>query len=594
MLQFLKYVFATIVGIFLFTILSFFLLIGIGAAMSSSDTKTTVASNSVLKLDLNQVIRENAAEEDPFTKILSGGNSPGQISLPQIKEVLANAKIDPNIKGIYLKAEYPMGGLATLKEIREYLLDFKKSKKFIYSYGETMTEGAIYLSSVADKSYLTPNGGLDFNGLSAEYPFMKGLFDKIGVKPEIFRVGEYKSAVEPFFMTKMSEANREQTQSFISDMANDFYGEIAQSRQIPMADLNNILNNALIQEPADAVKYKLITNIGYWDEFESALHKVLDQKDDKKAERRPIEYISLNKYLKADKLVKEGDNSNRIAVIVGEGDIVSGEGSGENIGSEKIVKELQKARKDSKIKAIVLRINSGGGSALASDVMWREVELTKKVKPVIASMGDYAASGGYFMAMACDTIVAQPTTLTGSIGIFGVIFNVEKLMSEKLGVTFDGVVSHKYANSPSATRTMNDAEKNMIQNGVNKGYENFTSKAAKGRHMSIEKLKSLAGGRVWTGTQAKANGLVDILGGIDAAIAVAAKKAKLKEGDYRVKYLPIKKSSFETIIEKFSNDQEEAKLKAYLGDFAPYAKQLKNLQNLDKIQARMPFDVVIK
>lgn len=589
MLQFLKYVFATIVGIFLFSVLSFFILVGIGTAMSSTDTETTVSSNSVLKLDLNQVIRENAADEDPITEILSGGNSPGQISLPQIKEALANAKIDPNIKGIYLKAEYPMGGLATLKEVKGYLLDFKKSKKFVYSYGETMTEGAIYLCSVADKSYLTPQGGLDFNGLSAEYPFMKGLFEKIGVKPEIFRVGEYKSAVEPFFLTKMSEANREQTQSFITDMANNFYGEIAQARQIPMADLNNILNNALIQEPADAVKYKLITNVGYWDEFEKAINKALGNKDDKK-----IEYIGLNKYLKAAKLVKEGSNSNRIAVIVGEGDIVSGEGDGENIGSEKIVKELQKARKDPKIKAIVLRINSGGGSALASDVMWREVELTKKVKPVIASMGDYAASGGYYMAMACDTIVAQPTTLTGSIGIFGVIFNVEKLMNDKLGVTFDGVVSHKFADSPSATRTMNDAEKNMIQNSVNKGYENFTAKAAKGRHMSIEKLKSIASGRVWTGTQGKANGLVDILGGIDTAIEVAAKKAKLKEGDYRVKYLPIKKSSFETIMQKFGSDQEEAKLKAYLGDFAPYAKQLKNLQNLDKVQARMPFDVVIK
>jgi protease-4 len=589
MLQFLKYVFATIVGIFLFTILSFFILIGIGSLMSSSDTKTTVASNSVLKLDLNQVIRENAPEEDPFTELLSGGNSPGQISLTQIKEALANAKIDPNIKGIYLKAENPMAGIATLKEVREYLLDFKKSKKFIYSYGETMTEGSIYLCSVADKSYLTPSGGLDFNGLSANYSFMKGLFDKIGVKPEIFRVGDYKSAVEPFFLTKMSDANRLQTQSFISDMANHFYGDIAASRKIPMAELNNILNNALIQEPNDAVKYNLITNTGYWDEFETALRHALGFNADKK-----IEYIGLNKYLKADKLVKEGESSQRIAVIVGEGDIISGEGQDGSIGSETIVKELQKARKDSKIKAIVLRINSGGGSALASDVMWREVELTKKVKPIIASMGDYAASGGYYMAMACDTIVAQPTTLTGSIGIFGVMFNVEKLMNEKLGVTFDGVNSHKYANFPSATRTMTDAEKNMIQNGVNKGYENFTTKAAKGRHMSVEKLKSLASGRVWTGSQAKENGLVDVLGSIDDAIKIAAQKAKLKEGTYRVKYLPIKKSSFETIIEKFGNDKEDAQLKAYLGDFAPYAKQLKNLQNLDKIQARMPFELEIK
>lgn len=589
MLQFLKYVFATIVGIFLFTILSFFLLIGIGAAMSSSDTKTTVASGSVLKLDLNQVIRENTAENDPFTEILSGGNSPGQISLPQIKEALENAKIDPNIKGIYLKAENPMAGIATLKEVRTYLLDFKQSKKFIYSYAETMTEGGVYLCAVADKSYLMPAGGMDFNGLSANYSFMKGLFEKIGVKPEIFRVGDYKSAVEPFFLTKMSDANRLQTQSFITGMADSFYGDIAESRKIPMTELNNILNEALIQEPADAVKYKLITNAGYWDEFETALRHALGNKDDKK-----IEYVTLGKYLKAEKLVKEGNNSNRIAVIVGEGDILSGESQDGTIGSETIVKELQKARKDSKIKAIVLRINSGGGSALASDVMWREVELTRKVKPVIASMGDYAASGGYYMAMACDTIVAQPTTLTGSIGIFGVMFNVEKLMNEKLGVTFDGVNSHKYANFPSATRTMTDAEKNMIQNGVNKGYENFTAKAAKGRHMSIEKLKSIASGRVWTGTQGKENGLVDVLGGIDDAINIAAKKAKLKEGDYRVKYLPIKKSSFETILEKFGNDKEDAKLKAYLGDFAPYAKQLKNLQGLDKIQARMPFELEIK
>jgi protease-4 len=590
MLQFFKYVFATIVGILLFTIFSLVILVGIGSLMSSSDTKTEVSPGTVLKLDLNQIIRENAAEDDPFTEILSGGNNPGQISLAKIKEALVNAKIDPNIRGIYLKAENPIAGMATLKEIRGYLLDFKKSKKFIYSYAETMTEGSVYLCSIADKSYLTPAGGLDFNGLNAEYSFLKGFFEKIGIKPEIFRVGTYKSAVEPFFLTKMSDANRLQTQSFISDMADNFYGDIATSRNIPITELNNILNKALIQEPSDAVKYKIITNTGYWDEFETALrHELGYKKEDKK-----IEYIGLDKYLKADKLVKEGDNSNRIAVIVGEGDIISGESQDGTIGSETIVKELQKARKDSKIKAIVLRINSGGGSALASDVMWREVELTKKIKPIIASMGDYAASGGYYMAMGCDTIVAQATTLTGSIGIFGVLFNVEELMNEKLGITFDGVNSHKYSNFPSATRTMTDAEKNMIQNGVNKGYESFTAKAAKGRRMSIEKLKNLASGRVWTGSQAKANGLVDILGGIDVAIKIAAQKVKLKEGEYRVKYLPIKKSTIETFIEKFASDREDAKLKAYLGNFAPYIQQLKKLQNIDKIQARMPFELEIK
>ena len=589
MLQFLKYVLATIVGLFLFLVVCFFVLAGIGSMMSSADEKTLVSKNSVLKIDLNQIIRENTPQEDPFTEFLSGGRGPGQIGLPQLHEAIANAKLDPNIKGIYLHAEYPTAGFATLEEIRSALIDFKKSGKFIYSYAEIMTEGAVYLTSVADKSYLNPSGGLDFNGLNAKYTFMKGLFEKIGVKPEIFRVGEYKSAVEPFIRTNMSDANREQSQSFINDIAARFYGDISESRKIPMEELNNILNNALIQEPSDAVKYKLVTNTGYWDEFEQILRKATDVNDDKK-----IAYVTINKYLKAEKYVKEGSLSNRIAVIVGEGDIVTGDGEDGTIGSDKIVKELQKARKDSKVKAVVLRINSGGGSSLASDIMWREVELTKKVKPVIASMGDYAASGGYYMAMSCDTIVARPTTITGSIGIFGMLFNVENLMNQKLGITFDGVGTHKYSDFPSATRTMSDAERMMIQNSVNRGYEDFTSKAAKGRHMSIEKLKSLAGGRVWTGTQAKENGLVDVLGGMHDAIRIAAQKAKLNQGDYRVKYYPIKKSGIEAFMEKFSSDREEEKLRAYLGVLAPVAKQLKTLQSMDKLQARIPFELEIK
>lgn len=289
MLQFLKYVFATIVGLFLFLVVCFFVLAGIGSMMSSADEKTLVSKNSVLKIDLNQIIRENTPQEDPFTEFLSGGRGPGQIGLPQLKEAIANAKIDPNIKGIYLHAEYPTAGFATLEEIRSALIDFKKSGKFIYSYAEIMTEGAVYLTSVADKSYINPSGGLDFNGLNAKYTFMKGLFEKIGVKPEIFRVGEYKSAVEPFIRTNMSDANREQSQSFINDIAARFYGDISESRKIPMEELNNILNNALIQEPSDAVKYKLVTNTGYWDEFEQILRKATDVNDDKK-----IAYVTVN------------------------------------------------------------------------------------------------------------------------------------------------------------------------------------------------------------------------------------------------------------------------------------------------------------
>jgi protease IV len=581
MLQFLKYVLATIVGLFLFGIMSFFLLIAIAAASGGGDDKTKVSDNSVLKLNLNQMITEIAPQSDPFTEAFGGDVN--AVGLNQIKEAIANAKLDPHIKGIYIDAQYPIAGFATLEEVRNALIDFKQSKKFIYSYGEVMTEGAIYLNSVATKSYLNPAGGLEFNGIQAEYPFMKGLFDKIGVKPEIFKVGDYKSAVEPYIRTDMSPENEEQTRSFLGSIATHYYGNIAKSKGLSMTEINSILDELKVQEPEDAVKNKILTNVGYFDEFEKSMRNELKIK-----EKDKINYISLSKYLKAEKYVETGDSDNKIAVIVGEGDIYSGSSQDGTIGSETIVKELEKARKDKNVKAIVLRINSPGGSALASDVMWREVDLVKKEKPVIASLGDYAASGGYYMAMNCDTIVAQPTTITGSIGIFAILMNVEKLMNEKIGITFDEVTTHKYAGFPSATRTMSDAEKMMLQNSINKGYETFTSKAAKGRKMSIENLKAIASGRVWTGTQAKENGLVDVLGGIDDAIKIAAKKAKLKDGDYKVK------SGFEAFMDKWAKDQEDAKVKEYLGALAPYAKQLKRLQAMDKVQARMPMDIVFK
>ncbi len=586
MAQFLKYVLATVVGLFLFGFLSILILIGMAAA-SGGDDKTKVAENSVLKLNLNQIISETAPASDPFSEAF-GGSEMGQVGLNQIKEAIANAKLDPNIKGIYLDAQYPVAGFATMEEIRNALIDFKKSKKFVYAYGEVMTEGAIYVNSVADKSYLNPAGGLEFNGIQAEYPFMKGLFDKIGVKPEVFKVGDYKSAVEPYIRTDMSPENEEQTKSFLGSISNHYYGNIAKSRGISVDEVNTILNEMKVQEPEDAVKHKIITNVGYYDEFEKVIRNELKIKNDDK-----IKYISLSKYLKAEKYVEEGDSENKIAVIVGDGAIYSGESQDGTIGSETIVKELERARKDSKVKAVVLRINSPGGSSLASDIMWREVELVKKEKPVIASMGDYAASGGYYMAMNCDTIVAQPTTITGSIGIFAILMNVEKLMNEKLGVTFDGVGTHQYSGFPSATRTMSDAEKMMLQNSVNKGYESFTAKAAKGRKMSIEKLKSIASGRVWTGTQAKENGLVDVLGGFDDAVKIAAKKAGLKEGSYKLKFT-VKKSGFEAFMDKWTKDKEDAKIKEYLGVFAPYAKELKRLQSMDKLQARMPTDIIFK
>lgn len=587
MAQFLKFVFATIVGLFLFTIVSFFLLVGIGSAVSSSSSKENeVAENSVLKINLNQSIVENAATEDPFTELLGDGSS--QIGLVDIKSALKKAAKDPNIKGIYLKLEYPMAGYATLEEVRNALLEFKKSKKFIYTYAEVMTEPAVYLASIADRSYLNPAGGLEFNGMSAEITFFQKMLAKIGVKPVIFRVGDYKSAVEPFLRSDMSPENKEQTLSYITSISNHVYQGISKARGIPMPEINRLLNENVIQDPQGAVKHKLITHTGYWDEVEEAFRKILKLKGDAK-----IPFVDLADYSDGTSDT-EGNRDNRIAVIVSEGSISSGESSQGTIGSDSFIKELRKARKDKKVKAIVLRINSPGGSALASDVMWREIELTKKVKPVFASMGDLAASGGYYMAMGCDTIVAQPTTITGSIGIFGMLFNAQELLNDKMGITMDGVKTHAFANSPSVTREMSPVEKQFIQNSVNQGYETFTSKAAKGRKMTNEKLKSLAGGRVWTGEQAKSNGLVDVLGGLEDAVELAAKKVKLKEGDYRVRYYPTPKSDFELFMSKLSDKGDDAYLRQYFGILAPMIKEIQYLGKSETLQARLPYTISIQ
>lgn len=585
MWQFIKYVFATIVGLFIFSLLGFFLFIGLAAALGSSEDKTALESNSVLKFNLNNPIQE-VSVDNPFAEF-SGGQG-NVVGLLDLKSALANAKLDPNIKGVYLDVQYPMVGWASAEEIREAIIDFKKSKKFVYAYGEVMSEKAYYLASVADKIYLNPAGGMEWNGLSAEYDFYKGTLDKLEVKPLVFRVGEYKSAVEPFFRENMSDASRLQNQVLVNSIFNHAVEKIAQSRAISAAQLKNLADSLSIDAPQDALKYKLITHVGYYDEVETALRKELKIKEEEK-----IKFVGLSKYLKAEKHVKEGNIDNRIAVIIGEGDIYSGKSGDGNIGSETIAEELRKARNDKKVKAVVLRINSPGGSALASDVMWREVQLTRKEKPVIASMSDVAASGGYYMAMGCDKIVAQPNTITGSIGVFSVLFNFEKAFRNKLGITFDRVNTNAHSDWPSVTREMTPFENNRMQRSTENIYAAFTQKAAEGRKMPLEKLKSLASGRVWSGTEAKANGLVDEFGGLDKAIEVAAQAAKLKAGDYRVRY-PKEKNVFDELITKLTNDAEEQALQEKLGTFAPYLKTLKKLQQMEGTQARMPFDINIK
>jgi protease-4 len=583
MVQFLKFVGATIVGMFLFTLIGIFILAGLGASLSSSDSPK-VEENSILYLNLARPLAERADADNPFEDLnLPIGGTSSKAGLLEVVQAIKNAKDDKKIKGIYLNTQSVGGGYAALKEIRDALLEFKKSNKFIYAYGEYYTEGAYYLASVADKIYLNPVGIVELNGLYAEIPFIKGVLEKLEVKPEVFRVGEFKSAVEPLLLDKMSEANRLQTKAYLEAIYEVFLEDIAASRKIDKQRLRTLSDSMLIRKPQDALDNQLVTHIGYEDEILEMLRKEL--KVDKKEK---IKMIGANSYFKT---IETKYSKNKIAVVFAEGEINSGKSGEDNIGSETIVQELRKLRKDDKVKAIVLRINSPGGSALASDVMWREIMLTKKEKPVIASMSNVAASGGYYMAMACDTIVAQKNTITGSIGIFGVLFNAENLLKNKIGVTTDRVSTGKYADLGNPVRTLTQEERNIIQENIERGYETFTSKAAEGRKMSLEALKKVASGRVWAGSQAKEIGLVDVIGGLDDAIAIAAKKAKV-EKEYQVRYYPIQQDFFSKLSGK---SKEETLVRESLGEEAfHYYKAVQKLKQWQGAQARMPFDVVIR
>ncbi|MEZ0540917.1 signal peptide peptidase SppA [Fibrella arboris] len=593
MRQFLKYLLATLLGLFIFTFLGIIIFAGIiGAA--SSKKETTVTKNSVLKLDLNEPIRERSSE-NPFAAFGGGGDA-NVLGLIEIKEALKKAKDDDNILGVYIDAQNPQAGWATLEEVRNALIDFKKSKKFVYSYAEAMTEKAYYVASVADKVYLNPAGDMEWNGIAAELTFFKGTLDKLGLKPEIFRVGTFKSAVEPFLLDKMSDPNRLQTASFLNSINDHFLVGVSKSRGIPTSMLRGYADSLRIQTPADALRYKLVTNTGYFDEVESEMKRAM-----KVDEKKKIEFVGLGKYKDSSSDSEKDDDaekvtsSNRIAVIIANGDINTGDGDENSIGSDKIAAEIRKARLNESIKAVVLRINSGGGSALASDVMWREVQLTRKVKPIIASFSDYAASGGYFMAMGCNKIVAQPNTITGSIGVFALLFNTENLFKDKLGVTFDRVLTNPHADFPSATKPLSDFDRQVLQTSVNRIYASFTKKVADGRKLPIDSVKAIAGGRVWTGIQGKSIGLVDQLGGLDEAVKVAATEAKLKDDDYRLRYYPAKEDAIQKVMKFFGNDDSDnARVQTALGPLAPVVKQMKKLQSLQGVQARLPFEMDIR
>lgn len=552
MWQFVKYSLATVFGLFLFSIVSLLLLAGVGAAIGSSDEVFDLKDNSVLRLDLNRPIVENATTEDnPFSAITDVYFAPTEnVGLIQVLSALERAKVDPKIKGIYLDASFPLAGYAQLSEIREAIQKFQKSGKFVYAYANSYTEKGYYISSVADKTYLNPNGLLDFNGISVQYTFYKKALDKLEIEPLVFRVGTYKSAVEPFIREDMSEENKAQTSSFLQSINTYVFDKIARSKNISVRKLDAIADSLQAFEPSNAEKLGMVKQ-GYWDEFEALLLKASGEKE-------KIKYVSVNHYLQAKNPIEEVEGKDRIAVLVAEGEISGTRASEGNIGSDDFVKELKKLRESKSVKAIVLRIDSPGGSSLASDIMWREIELTKKVKPIISSMSNYAASGGYYMAMGTDVIVAQPTTITGSIGIFAAWFNVDNFLKNTLGITQDHVNTNANSNFMTSAGALTDFQKSVVQNSVNKGYLSFTTKAAAGRKMTLQRLQSLAGGRVWTGAQAKQIGLVDELGGLDKAIEIAASKAKLKPGSYKVAIFPKAKSFVDELLNSATSETSMA------------------------------------
>jgi protease-4 len=599
MKQFFKFVFATVVGIIISSVIFvvlFFLVIGGIIAAASSDKSPDVDANSILHVKIDYQINERTPN-NPFAGLgFLGFDGEKALGLNDILASIKKAKSDDNIKGIFLDESYMMQGQATTEEIRNALIDFKKSGKFIVAYSEIYTQGFYYLASVADKVYMNPKGIIEFKGFSSEVTFLKGALDKLGIEAQIIKVGTYKSAVEPFFLTKMSDANRLQVTSYLGSMYNHFLTGIGNSRHINKDSLFNYANNGTIQEPEDALKYKLVDGLKYKDEILSDLKNRTDI-----AEKSDLHSVELADYVKSNPKEDDKDDDddtkkhskNRIAIIYASGEISGGDGDDNSIGSEKISKAIRKARTDDKVKAVVLRVNSPGGSSLASDVIWREVMLTKKVKPIIVSMGDVAASGGYYIACAADSIYAEPNTITGSIGIFAVLPNMQKFFNDKLGITFDGVKTGKYADLGDVSRPLTPEERAILQKSVNRGYDTFTKAVADGRKKSQAYINSIGQGRVWTGEQALQNGLVDKLGNISDAVASAAKKAKLK--DYQLVSYPEQKSILSKFGQGFSAEVKAHFVKAELGENYKYYEQIKGVTQMMRTpQARMPYDVVIK
>jgi protease-4 len=587
MRSFFKIFFASLLALIIFSIVAFFVCVGLLSAAVTSD-KPVIAEKGVLVIELGKNFPEQNSQS--FQKVLNEGGLNNVPSLYDVIRMIRHAKTDTNIKGIYLDASSNANGFAASEEIRAVLEDFKNSGKFIVAYGDVISERAYYIANVADKVYANPEGGLEWKGYSMTMVFLKGLLDKLEIEPQIFYAGQYKSATEPFRTTEMSAANREQMNALLNDLYAKLLITTSKRTNTDTASLHALANAGTIQTTEDAVKYKLLNGAKYDDEVKDEIRQWL-----KLSKSEKLNFVSLDKYKEGSDW-KTGSGTHRIAVIYAAGDIIGG-GSTENgfIASETMRDLINKARNDNNVKAIVFRVNSPGGSALASEVIWREIMLAKKQKPVVVSMGDYAASGGYYIACAGDSIYTDASTLTGSIGVFSIIPNMKNFFRNKLGVTFDGVKTGQYADMMTSDRPLTDTEKRMITNQTILTYATFKKRVAEGRKKDTAYVESIAQGRVWTGKKAVEIGLADKVGTLNDAIACAARMAKLKE--WRLKEYPEQKSLFQQLFGTDSKKEvKQQAIKEEIGEeqYKTFLMFKRIQQMVGSAQTRLPFEAAFK
>lgn len=586
MKDFFKMMFASMLGFFLTMIILFFVLIAIifSFVSLSSDEEVIIPSKTILHLELNKPILDRSPKNPIFFDLATMTRQNG---LTDILKNIKKAKNDDNILGIFLDISSIDAGISTVTEIRNALIDFRKSGKFIFSYSEDYSQAAYYLSTASDKIFLHPEGMLLFKGINAEMFFLKGMLEKLDVKVQVVRHGKFKAATEPFFLDKMSPENRQQISALISNTWAQIIQGISETRNISQESLNRLADSLKIQSADNALKYKFVDQLAYKDEIFNELKKKTNI-----PEKEKISFITIEKYNKVPENNKVlNEKHDKIAVIYATGNIVGGDGNDNSIGSEGMSKAIRKAREDEQVKAIVLRVNSPGGSALASDVIWREVDLASKVKPVVASFGDVAASGGYYISCAATKILAEPTTITGSIGVFGLIPNMKGLFNNKLGITFDNAKTNLNSDYIPVTQPLSSYQSGVLQKEIEQIYSTFISHVAEGRHLKKEAVDSIGQGRVWGAKDARKIGLIDDFGGIDKAIETAAALAKTK--DYSILSLPEQKDFIGQIFDELFGNTKTTILEKELGDDYKYYQYLKQVKEMKGIQARLPFELIM-